>query len=122
MRLDLRTTLGLLVALSIALLPFRFGHAVGGAELLSAQPVMDHADTNGCDYGNTDPTYGCSGHTHDGSAIDDCCGDHCSSTVFFIAAILDLNLSPSREFARPVFWRLPAPVRFAAFRPPIAIS
>lgn len=123
MYLDSNKILALLVALAIALLPFRFGHAAEGDAVAADPAYMSHMDMSDCgDNGKKSMSDGCCEQSTWGISIDDCCGDQCSGVQFFMASTFELNFPTSRIF-RPALSRLlPEPLVSVEFRPPIAVS
>ena len=124
MQLDSRKLLALLIVLVIALLPFRFGHAMNGDEASLGHLLSGHPDMSDCGHsGQTDHSHDCGQHSPDQSSFDDCCGDHCSSTYFFfMASVFHLPFSTFQSLHPVFFQRLPESLAVAEYRPPITIS
>ena len=123
MQLNSRKSLALLVALVIALLPFRFGHAMDGGKASLSHSLSSHSDVSDCGHiGQTDLSHDCGEHSPDENSFDDCCGDHCPGTQFFVASGFDLQFSASQPFHLILLQRLPESLAVAEYRPPITIS
>lgn len=122
MHLNSKKVLALLVALAIALLPFRFGHAAEGDAVAADPAYMSHMDMGDCgDSGKRSMSHGCCEQSTWGG-IGDCCGDQCSGVQFFMASAFELNF-PTSRILRPALSRLlPEPLVSVEFRPPIAVS
>ena len=123
MQLNSRKLVALLIVLAIALLPFRFGHAVDGGKASVSHSHSGHSAMSDCDHsGPTDLSHDHGEHSPDETSADDCCGEHCSSSHFFVASIFVLHFSASQSF-HPVFLqRFPEFMIVAEYRPPITIS
>ena len=122
MQLDSRKLLALLIILTIALLPFRFGHTMDDDKASFANSFSNHSHVSEGGHSNqTDLSNDCGDHSPDETSSDDCCSDHCSSTYFFVGSVFDLLFSAFQTF-HPVFsQRFPESLVVAKFRPPITI-
>jgi len=122
MHLESKKLLALVIAVVIALLPFRFAHAASGGNLALDQSNAAHGGPV-CDRGaDMHSSHQGTGHAHDGASIDDCCGDQCAGAQVLVPSSLDLHFSPSRDFNHPWIERLPEVLAFIKFRPPIFFS
>lgn len=114
----------LLIVLAIALLPIRFGHAVGDdAHAVAGELVSSHPGMHGCDLDkNTHASNSCDDYSPDGSFVDDCCGDQCSSAQILLSSAYNQHFTPSHRFDLAWSQWLPEPIVSAEFRPPIHLS
>jgi hypothetical protein len=123
MQLDSRRSLALLIILLIALLPFRFGHAMNADESSLVHSFSGHPDMSDCGHsGQTEHSHDCGQHSPDETSFDDCCGDHCSSTHVFVASVFHLPFSTFQSLHPVFFQRLPESLAVAEYRPPITNS
>lgn len=123
MQLNSRKLLALLIVMVIALLPFQFGHAMDGGKASSSHSLSSHSDVSDCSHtGHIDLSHDCGEHSPDETSIDDCCGDHCPGTQFFVASVFNLQFSASQPFHLFLLQRLPESLAVAEYRPPITIS
>jgi hypothetical protein len=118
-----KNILVLMIVLAIALLPFRFGHAAGvDGDMASGESLSSHLDTHGCDHvGSTHTSHSCDDYSAEGSSLDDCCGDHCSSAQIFLPSAFNLHFTPSHGFDLAWSLWLPEPLASAEHRPPIKL-
>ena len=114
----------LMIALAIALLPLRFGHAAEvdvratGGELNSS-----HLHTHGHDPDENR-------HTPDShneyspveSVVDDCCGDQCSGAQILITSAFNFYSTFLPRYDLAWSQHLPDPIASAKYRPPIRLS
>jgi len=114
----------LLIALAIALLPIRFGHAVGvDAHIAAGVPNSSHHDMHDCNLDeNRHASDSCDGYSPDGSLVDDCCGDQCSGAQLILTSVFNLHFTPSHSYDMAWSQWLPEPIISAEFRPPINLS
>ncbi len=122
MNLYCKRVLALFVAVVIAMLPFRFGHAVDGSDMPLKHPCAKRAGSI-CDHGHdTHARDPCAEFAHDEASSNDCCEDQCSGGQVLVSTTIDLRLSPSRGFKHLRFTRVPEVPAFAKYRPPTFIS
>jgi len=121
--LNSKKIMALLVAMAIALWPFRFGHVAEGDAVAADPAYMSHMDMSDCgDSGRKSMSHGCCEQSTWGISIDYCCGDQCTGVQFFMASAFELNLSTSRIFQSALSRLLPETLVSVEFRPPIAVS
>lgn len=118
-----KNILVLLIVLAIALLPIRFGHAVGlDDHAMSGEPNSNHLDMHGCDLDeNAHVSSGCDDSSSDVS-VDDCCGDQCSTAQTLLPSAFNLHFTPSHRYDLAGSQWLPEPIVSSDYRPPIKLS
>ena len=124
MRDNSNNILVLLIVLAIALLPIRFGHTVGVDDHAAAgEAISSHLDMHNCDLDeNVHTTSGCDDHSSDGSLVDDCCGDQCSSAQTLLSGAFNLHFAPSNSYDLVWSQWLPETIVAIDYRPPIKLS
>ena len=124
MRDNSNNILVLLIVLAIALLPIRFGHAVGvDGYAATGEANSSHLDMHNCDLvGNTHTTSGCDDNSSDGSLVDDCCGDQCSTAQTLLPSTFNLHFAPSNSYDLVWSQWLPETIVATEYRPPIKLS
>lgn len=114
----------LLIAFAIALLPLRFGHAVGvDAHTSAEEPNSSQLHKHGHDL---DEPKHASGSYNDylpgESFVDDCCGDQCSGAQILVTSAFNLHITPSHSYDLAWSQWLPEQIASAKYRPPIKFS
>lgn len=126
MREDPKIVLLFVIVLAVAMLPIHAEQALGAHS--AAQSIKNHShdsDATGCDHsGNTNTldADACGGDAHAEGAVDDCCGDHCTSTQILLPTLFNFQQSPKHYYHPAWSQWLPDPIVSAEFRPPITRS
>ena len=124
MRDNSNNLLVLLIVLAIALLPIRFGHAVGADGHAGAgEAISSHLDRHDCNLDeNMHADSHCGDYSSDGSLVDDCCGDQCSSAQTLLPSAFNLHFAPSNSYDLVWSQWLPETIVTTEYRPPIKLS
>ncbi|MCP5409120.1 MAG: hypothetical protein H6963_07495 [Chromatiaceae bacterium] len=119
-----KNTLIMLIVLAIALLPIRFGHAVGVDDrAVAVKDILSHLDMHGCNPDeSTHAPNDRDNYSTSGSFTDDCCGDQCSTAQTLLPNAFNLNFSSSCGYDLTWSEWLPEHIVTVEYRPPIILS